>query len=136
MIKEITAEEVRAFIKKRVQINPDTECWEWQRQKRSGYGIVDFNTRARRFTNESSAHRVSYTVFVGSIPDGQVIRHRCNNRLCSNPEHLKPGSQRENCLDKTEPLNEMTDAALRVRRMLLQRQLDEVLLECRNRGLD
>ena len=44
------------------------------------------------------AHRVSYELFVGEIPDLCVVDHVCQNTICVNPEHLEAVSQRENVL--------------------------------------
>lgn len=45
------------------------------------------------------AHRTSYSVFVGDIPDGLIVRHMCDNPLCCNPEHLELGTMRDNQQD-------------------------------------
>jgi len=42
------------------------------------------------------AHRVSYELFVGPIPDGKMLHHICNIRLCVNYEHLEPVTHKEN----------------------------------------
>jgi hypothetical protein len=45
------------------------------------------------------AHRVSYSLFVGKIRWGSYILHKCDNRVCVNPEHLYAGKQVENQRD-------------------------------------
>lgn len=45
------------------------------------------------------AHRVSYYVSKGEIPDGLCIMHSCDNKACVNPEHLSVGTNRENMQD-------------------------------------
>lgn len=66
-------------------------CLVWTGAKSwSGYGQF-------RYMNKTvKAHRYSYELFVGKIPDGLVIDHLCNNRWCVNPKHLEPVSQKEN----------------------------------------
>lgn len=133
MLKEITTDEVKQHIKSRVTIDDHTGCWEWKLQKRGSYGILDSGTRAYKFLKEGVAHRASYRAFVGPIPEGQVIRHRCNNKLCCNPEHLTPGTQSQNMFDKYEPFDEMTVPALKHKAMHLERMLAAVQDELKKR---
>jgi hypothetical protein len=61
-------------------------CWEWQGYKhRDGYGCVRYERRMGAF----QAHRVSYTLLLGPIPDGMTLDHLCRNRPCVNPDHLQ-----------------------------------------------
>lgn len=70
-----------------------TECWNWQRSLDSkGYGRIYWQRR------HTGAHRVSYILHHGPIPDGLTIDHLCRNRRCVNPDHLEPVSRRENML--------------------------------------
>lgn len=67
-------------------------CWLWQASKlKNGYGL---------FTDENgktvTAHRWSYSHFVGVIPSGKVIDHICRNHACVNPKHLQAISQSDN----------------------------------------
>lgn len=47
-------------------------------------------------------HRYVYEMTKGEIPDGQVVRHTCDNLLCLNPEHLILGTQLENIKDRSD----------------------------------
>ena len=73
---------------------PD-DCWEWQGGTGShGYGKF---TNGRKW--EMLHHRLAYTLTYGEIPKGQVVRHKCDNKLCGNPAHLELGSQADNVQD-------------------------------------
>lgn len=68
-------------------------CWEWQGSvSPSGYG------RARVGNTNSYAHRVTYVLLRGPIPEGRELDHLCRNRACCNPDHLEPVTCRENVL--------------------------------------
>jgi hypothetical protein len=74
---------------KRVAITPS--CWLWMGEiNNDGYG---------RFTirkNHALAHRFSYEMLVGYIPEGLQIDHLCKVRNCLNPNHLEPVTSMEN----------------------------------------
>lgn len=72
-------------------------CWEWTKARdKDGYGIIKVNNR------QSRAHRASFVEFNGEIPDGLIVRHRCDNPCCINPEHLELGSHKDNTRDAIE----------------------------------
>ncbi len=59
----------------------------------SGYGVFDINEKTH------SAHRISYELFVGKIPKGKMVLHKCDNRQCIAPQHLFIGTQADNMKD-------------------------------------
>lgn len=65
-------------------------CWEWAGTRHNGYG---------RFAGVA-AHRLAYETWVGHIPDGLLIRHKCDNPPCINPEHLETGTDQDNMDDR------------------------------------
>lgn len=78
-------------------LQPETGCWQWiAARAHDGYGKM--RTAASR---SEAAHRVSYKLFVGEIPAGLQIRHKCGNKLCVRPSHLLVGTHEDNESDKT-----------------------------------
>lgn len=68
----------------------DSGCHEWRAYRTpDGYGRFQVGT-------SRVAHRVAYELFVGPIPEGLEIHHKCRNRGCVNPEHLEPVTHLEN----------------------------------------
>lgn len=79
----------------RVEFEPNTGCWLWTGAPGAGgYGVVQFGGRNQK------AHRVSWALHNGEMPPpGVKLCHRCDTPACVNPEHLWPGSQRDNIAD-------------------------------------
>lgn len=69
-------------------------CWLWRGPTaHDGYGVITYHNRATR------AHRVAYIIAHGTIPDGTIICHTCDNPLCVRPDHLYAGSLADNRRD-------------------------------------
>jgi hypothetical protein len=76
-------------------VNKTDTCWLWTSSTfRNGYGQFKLDGKNRR------ANRVAYELWVGEIPDGLVVRHKCLHKGCVNPEHLETGTDAENIADK------------------------------------
>jgi hypothetical protein len=70
---------------------PDEGCWLWKASRDSkGYGQFLTDQGLRR------AHRVSYELFRGPIPEGKQLDHLCRVRHCVRPDHLEIVTAREN----------------------------------------
>lgn len=83
------------FFPKTIPANSPYECWGWDGSThRQGYGFIKVEGRVLL------AHRVSWEIHFGSIPDGLQVLHYCDNPPCTNPIHLFLGTNLDNCLDK------------------------------------
>lgn len=75
---------------------PKGNCWEWRSSSRfvDGYGKFCIDGKNRR------AHRVSWEINEGPIPDGEFVLHACDNPPCVRPSHLWLGDHQDNVNDR------------------------------------
>lgn len=86
------------------KVNITLTCWEWTGARNTergqrGYGSIRLGGKVCR------AHRVSYELTYGPIPDGMQIDHRCNNKICVRPDHLRTVTNKQNSEHKSVQRN-------------------------------
>lgn len=69
-------------------------CWVWVGSYfTNGYGCFRLTSGSKK------AHRISYELYKGPIPEGLLVLHSCDNKGCVNPAHLSLGTHQENMDD-------------------------------------
>jgi hypothetical protein len=71
-------------------------CWNWMASTRSGYGAFVL----KPYT--SYAHRAAWILFRGKIPQGKLVLHKCDIKICVNPDHLYIGTYKDNARDASQ----------------------------------
>lgn len=80
------------------KVDKSGDCWFWTGSTNGrGYGAFKLNGRPIR------VHRWAYQQIIGPIPEGMQLDHLCRNRLCVNPAHMEPVTNRENSLRGVGP---------------------------------
>jgi hypothetical protein len=77
------------------------ECWGWGGYRnRAGYGVLTIpSTTSKSGYTSMLVHRLSHLLYKGPIGEGMVVRHACDNPICSNPDHLSLGTPNDNVQD-------------------------------------
>lgn len=111
-MSQLLESEALRFWAQVIQSSDITVCWEWVGAKNGWrlekrYGRFRRNRpHCRRHSLQAVvyAHRFAYCLGNGmvnpeSLPKDMVVRHKCDNPLCCNPEHLELGTQLDNIND-------------------------------------
>lgn len=88
-----TPQEVELFEAKRRHGTTEDDCYDWLGRHRDG----DYGTF--RYCGTNIASRAAWMIFVGPIPKGMLVCHRCDNPPCTNLRHLFLGTAADNIRD-------------------------------------
>jgi hypothetical protein len=94
MIHNMRTSDIQRFQAK-FRVTPG--CWIWAASStKNGYGQFALDGTM------TGAHRASYLLHVGPIPEGAHVLHICDNKQCVNPAHLRAGTHKQNMQEASE----------------------------------
>jgi len=92
-------ESLRQRFTAKVNRGNDDKCWRWDGAVRQGYGAIKHEGKVL------GTHVVAYVIANGPVPEGRLVTHNCDNRLCCNPKHLVAGTFSSNSRESWDRRN-------------------------------
>jgi hypothetical protein len=91
--KDSSSKDLATRFHEKWEPEPYSGCWLWTGMVRQGYGELWFHA------GHEKAHRISWRLHFGDIPQGLFVCHKCDTPLCVNPNHLFLGTHLDNMTD-------------------------------------
>lgn len=108
------------------KVDKSGDCWLWTAGTRGSYGRFSLEIINSEKQKQVPAHRFSYELHFGEIPEGLLVCHECDVKVCVNPEHLFLGTNQDNTDDMiTKGRKATTKGVLNGRS-----KLDEEIVRC------
>lgn len=116
------------IISEKIRISTNSECWPWLGSVRiHGYGEIRMGAGRCGPGVRVASHRGIFALVFGSIANGLIVRHKCDNPICCNPFHLEPGTNADNTQDMFSRGRSNTATGDRAsRRKLWSHQIQEI----------
>jgi len=110
------------------KVNKSGDCWLWEAAKQKEYGWFWHNGQG------VAAHRFSWMMHYDEIPEGLHVLHKCDVKLCVNPNHLFLGTHQDNMKDLMEKRRIANDT-IPIVKLPGHTSLDDVLVYCNKHNL-
>jgi len=134
--------------KERIESNSipvtETGCWLWLGGVKGHaplrqYGNITVGSRKEGGRRTVSAHRFSYETYIGPIPEGMFVCHKCDVPSCVNPDHLFVGTRQDNVDDRERKGRNDTSGIIKrgedhLQSKLTQVQVDHIKINIKKRG--
>lgn len=96
VLTRLHTDDLRERLRRYAPEGNQDECWEWSRATNKGYGYMAVGRGRMR-----AAHIIAWEIANDrKMPVGMLVRHDCDNPLCTNPGHLTLGTHADNSDDK------------------------------------